>query len=762
MKNLKERRLWLLWKKQERNGKTAKVPFAANGGKCGTSEEYKQTWVTYQEAEQAAKKFKGAGVGFVIPQNLFFLDIDHQDQNDPVVKDILSRFNTYTEYSVSGDGIHVYGLCDFSKLPTYTEDGRVKLSKEYYAHHPTNGMELYVGQLTNRYAAYTGNAILDVPLADCTTAVIDILNEYMRKPEAKAKEIKTTDLGKRADSIIQALRRQKNGAKFSSLFDYGAWGDCTDHSELDLLLCSIIAFHTKDNRELLDTIFRKSVLYRDKWEREDYREQTITKAIAYQSDPDEAPLPVPKTVPPFIKPVPKTVPPFIKINENGVARVSAPLLAKYAQKHLHYLLVRNNATQNIMTYLYKDGVYSLYDNAMLQGVIKGFIAAYDEELVKMSIIKEVISLLLSDVCFTHQDDLDLDESVINFQNGLLRVTGDQPVLMPHNPQVWSTIQLPCKWNPDTIPTPIFDQYMSTLTNGDKAVEQLLLEYMGACISNVQGWRMKKTLFLVGDGNTGKSQFKLLIERLLGRDNYVGIDLSEIEARFGTGTIHRKRLIGSADMSFMSIKEAKTLKRLTGGDSIQGEIKNVSSFTYVFKGLSMFCVNAMPHIGGDNGEWVLERLMLVECPNVIPLHKQDKELLDKMYAERDGIVQKAVHALRRVIANGYRFSEPESVKMARLNFQKENSTVISFFEECMGPWPDDNVDNDSCTTGQIHTAYREWCRRNNNGYAKSAKEFRDELAAYLFTTFADMSTRRKGNTFYKDYTLTKEARCSLLH
>ena len=751
MKNLKERRLWLLWKKQERNGKTAKVPFAANGGKCGTSEEYKQTWVTYQEAEQAAKKFKGAGVGFVIPQNLFFLDIDHQDQNDPVVKDILSRFNTYTEYSVSGDGIHVYGLCDFSKLPTYTEDGRVKLSKEYYAHHPTNGMELYIGQLTNRYAAYTGNAILDVPLADCTTAVIDILNEYMRKPEAKAKERKTTDLGKRADSIIQALRRQKNGAKFSSLFDYGAWGDCTDHSELDLLLCSIIAFHTKDNRELLDTIFRKSVLYREKWEREDYREQTITKAIAYQSDPDEAPVVAPKTIPPFIK-----------INENGVSRVSAPLLAKYAQKHLHYLLVRNTAPQSIMTYLYKDGVYSLYDNAMLQGVIKGFIAAYDEELVKMSIIKEVISLLLSDVSFTHQDDLDLDESVINFQNGLLRVTGDQPVLMPHNPQVWSTIQLPCKWNPDPIPTPIFDQYMSTLTNGDKAVEQLLLEYMGACISNVQGWRMKKTLFLVGDGNTGKSQFKLLIERLLGRDNYVGIDLSEIEARFGTGTIHRKRLIGSADMSFMSIKEAKTLKRLTGGDSIQGEIKNVSSFTYVFKGLSMFCVNAMPHIGGDNGEWVLERLMLVECPNVIPLHKQDKELLDKMYAERDGIVQKAVHALLRVIANGYRFSEPESVKMARLNFQKENSTVISFFEDCMGPWPDDKVDIDGCTTGQIHTAYREWCRRNNNGYAKSAKEFRDELAAYLFTTFADMSTRRNGNTFYKDYTLTQEAQRSLLH
>lgn len=751
MKNLKERRLWLLWKKQERKGKTAKVPFAANGGKSGTSEEYKQTWVTYQEAEQAAKNFEGVGVGFVIPQNLFFLDIDHLDQNDPVVKDILSRFNTYTEYSVSGDGIHIYGFCDCSKLPTYTDGSSVKLSEEYYIHHPTNGLELYVGQLTNRYAAFTGRAIKDVPLTDCTSAVIDVLNEYMRKPKAKAKKREAADLEKRAENIIQALRSQKNGAKFSSLFDNGVWGDRTDHSELDLLLCSIIAFRTKDNRELLDAIFRKSALYREKWERTDYREQTITKAIAYQADPDEAPIATPKAIPPFIK-----------INENGVARVIAPLLEKYAREQLHYLLVRNNATQSIMTYIYKDGVYSLHDTAMLQGVIKGFIADYDEELVKMSIIKEAVNLLLSDVNFIHQDDLDVDESIINFQNGLLRVTGDQPVLMPHNPQVLSTIQLPCKWNTEPIPTPVFDQYLSMLTNDDKEVEQLLLEYMGACLSNVQGWRMKKTLFLVGDGNTGKSQFKLLIERLLGRDNYAGIDLSEIESRFGTGTIHRKRLIGSADMSFMSIKEAKTLKRLTGGDSIQGEIKNMSSFTYVFKGLSMFCVNAMPHIGGDNGEWVLERLMLVECPNVIPLGKQDKGLLDKMYAERDGIVQKAVHALLRVIANGYRFSEPESVRMARHNFQKENSTVISFYEECMEHWPDDKVNINGCTTGQIHIAYREWCKRNNNGYAKSAKEFRDELAAYLSTTFADMSTRRNGNTFYKDYTLTQEAQHSLLH
>ena len=45
--------------------------------------------------------------------------------------------------------------------------------------------------------------------------------------------------------------------------------------------------------------------------------------------------------------------------------------------------------------------------------------------------------------------------------------------------------------------------------------------------------MKKALFLVGQGDTGKSQLKSLVERLLGRGNFIGIDLKEIESRFGT-------------------------------------------------------------------------------------------------------------------------------------------------------------------------------------------------------------------------------------
>ena len=75
---------------------------------------------------------------------------------------------------------------------------------------------------------------------------------------------------------------------------------------------------------------------------------------------------------------------------------------------------------------------------------------------------------------------------------------------------------------------------------------------------------------------------------------------------------------------------------------------------------------------------------------------------------------------------------------------------------MCPWQDGKI-NRHCTTGRIYRVYQAWCRDNNNGFAKTAKEFREDLADYLGGTYADMTTRQKGNTYYKEYSLTLEAK-----
>lgn len=505
----------------------------------------------------------------------------------------------------------------------------------------------------------------------------------------------------------------------------------------------MIAFRTGPDPAAIDDIFRGSALYREKWERDDYRDATIDVGIEachgvfHKSKMDH--------------------PYFILFDDNGKPFVSAPLLAKYIRENQRYILVRDNGKQGTLIYVYKNGCYRLYAPDMMKGVIKSYIAAYDETLVRMSIVNEVFGHLTTDLNYVSQDELNADESLINFTNGLLRVTATELTLLPHSSEVLSTIQIPCRWTGHPEPTPIFDQYITDFTSGDKAIEQLLLEFMGVGLSNVKGWRMKKSLFMVGDGDTGKSQLKSLTELLLGKGNFIGIDLKEIEARFGTGAIYGTRLAGSSDMSFLSVDELKTFKKITGGDSLFAEFKGQQGFEYTYNGLLWFCMNRLPKFGGDDGQWVYDRVMVVECKNVIPKDKQDKTLLDKMYAEREGIVYKAVKALQTVIANSYRFSEPDSVSKARNTYMCENNTVIGFYHECMAERPQPGTVKDACTTGKVYDVYKAWCYDNNNGYAKTAKEFRDTLAGMLGSTFKDMTIHTDKGTCYRDLTLTIDAK-----
>ena len=155
MERIKQLRRWVCWNATPVKGRMTKVPCAANSGATGTDEKYAHTWVTYDEAVGAMKRNGYTGVGFVIPEGVFFIDKDHIDPYDPVVQELLRRFPSYAERSHSGNGVHIYGMCDLSKLPV--RNG--KLDKRYYTKNPHNGTEVYIGGLTNRFAAFTDEPV---------------------------------------------------------------------------------------------------------------------------------------------------------------------------------------------------------------------------------------------------------------------------------------------------------------------------------------------------------------------------------------------------------------------------------------------------------------------------------------------------------------------------------------------------------------------------------------------------------------------------
>lgn len=765
MESLKEKKLWLCWKYiTTEDGKKTKVPYGINGMQTGTSKKYEKSWATYEEAKAAAMKHNFHGVGFIIPKGYYFLDIDNKDLTNPMVQEILSSMDSYGETSPSGKGLHILGKCDFSKLPL--DKGR--LSKEFYCKNPHNSLELYIGGATNRYATFTGNVISDKPLTDKTTEILTFLNKHMKKSlftktyDKSSKFTSRTFKGTNKFSttkennlnfshtiepmddltLLSTARTAKNGEKFSLLYDKGDFSAFESHSNADASLCSMLAFYTGDDKERIDKLFRASALYREKWEREDYRTLTIEKAIAlcdgnfhYSLNPR---------------------PTYIYYDEKSKReRICCPLLAKYIRENLHYFFILDHAKNEVIRYVYENGCYSLYSDEMLKGVIKSYITSYNEILLKMSDVEEVFRQITTDLAFLKNDDINADENIINFQNGILYLS--DMTLRPHSPEILSTIQIPCNWNEDEVDTPIFDKFIKSLTCDDTDIENLLLEFIGVCLSNVKGWRLKKSLFMVGPGNTGKSVLKKLTEKLLGVENYIGIDLSELEARFGTSNLFGKRLAGSSDMSFSIIGELKNFKKSTGGDNLFSEYKRENGFGFTYNGLIWFCTNRLPKFGGDNGEWIYDRILLVECNNVIPPEDQDKNLIDSLYTEKQGIIVKAIHALNRVIKNGFKLTEPDSALLARRRYMIENNPISCYIEECLVLRPDRKI-TDNVTTGYIYKHFKDWCMDNSRGYIPTPKEFREGIADYFNTTFAEMTVRRgNGGTFYRDYTIEEEAK-----
>lgn len=444
------------------------------------------------------------------------------------------------------------------------------------------------------------------------------------------------------------------------------------------------------------------------------------------------------------------LPPYIyeKYDKNGdfiSYAVSCPLLADFIRQNSSYIFVRDKATDYPRCYWYRNGCYCLINEQELKGYIKKHITDFDNTLLRMRDVTEVFNNLMCDLCFVNEEFLNGNENIINFRNGLLYL--DTLELKEHTPDIYSTIQIPCNWTPENsiiFGAPVFESFLDTFTGGDKEKKKFLLQYMGVCLSNIKGYRMKKALFMTGAGNTGKSQLKMLTEKLLGSGNSAAIDLSELEQRFGTSKLYGKRLSGSSDMSYMSVNELKIFKQITGGDSIFAEFKGKPAFEFVYKGLLWFCTNRLPKFGGDRGDWVYDRIITLSCNNVIPPEKQDKLLLDKMYAERETILYMAVMGAKEVLNNGYNFDIPSECIKQREEYKKENSPVATFFEECCEMRKSNKI-ADNCTTKKMHDVFKAWCIDNNKGYAVTSREFKKELEQILGTD--DISRKTNGQTYY---------------
>lgn len=430
--------------------------------------------------------------------------------------------------------------------------------------------------------------------------------------------------------------------------------------------------------------------------------------------------------------------------------VDCMVLSDYIKSNLNYLFVRENAMGSRLIYVYNDGVYRLVNEEEFKGFIKSFIP---NEIRRSKDINEIFFDISTEHRYISCEMLNNDEKYINFKNGLLNIETMQ--MEKHNPRVLSTIQIPV----DYLPLKYcdkglnFESYIDYLADGDDCVKNILLQCMGLVISNVYGYRTKKSLFLIGKHNTGKTQIKELLVKLIGIENVSSVDLERLNSQFGTSELYQKRLAGSNDMGYQTINDMAIFKQLTGGDTISIEFKGKGSFPYRFKGFLWYNTNAYPKFSGDKAKELYNRIIPIYCNHVVPKEKRDRHLLEKMYKERQYIVALCIEKLKELIDNDFEFVESEKIVKTREEYEVENNNLYMFVKDCCIVSESPLDQGERVTRKTFRLAYTRWCDSNSYRY----KVNDNDLMEYLSQKYGTRLIKSSGYYKLDNIKLTYECR-----
>ncbi len=245
---LRRRRQWV-------NRDDRKIPQTPGTKRCADSTD-SETWRSFEEAIE-----DGRGLGFVFTSGDPFTGIDLDKCRDPetgVVEEwarrIVEDLDGYVEVSPSGTGLHIIVR---GKLPAgHNRRGHVEAySAERYFTMSGSGSG---GKIPKRQAEL--ERFYQAHLED--------------RPVARSNPVTATGLPT-DEQVIEKLLRETSG-KGRALFG-GDISGYESHSSADQAFMNKLFFYTQDEGQI-DAIFRRSGLYREKWNRHDYRRRTYMKA----------------------------------------------------------------------------------------------------------------------------------------------------------------------------------------------------------------------------------------------------------------------------------------------------------------------------------------------------------------------------------------------------------------------------------------------------------------------------------------------------
>ncbi|WEG13980.1 phage/plasmid primase, P4 family [Pullulanibacillus sp. KACC 23026] len=728
---------WILWRSEKRDGKPTKVPYQITGEMAQSNN--KRTWSTFPTIIKFYEQGGYDGIGFMFSKDDPFVgvDIDHcvsEGALSELAEDAIEIMQSYTEYSPSGEGIHIIAK---GKLPLKGPGTGRK--------NPSIGLEVY---RHGRYFTFTGDCLDNVPVEERTDALHSLFDKYLKekeKPASKSRALVADqeDLSNLSNSQLwDKMFQSKNGGTIKNLFDGILING--DHSASDMALCNHLAFWTDKDAVKMDTMFRESGLIRDKWDKRHssdgrtYGQMTIETAIHstsstisdFEPQHQERPYEIYFSDEQGIEDTEEIIdkPPAFHLTELG----NAERIAYYHGEDIKYC--------NELEWLIWNGKQWQEDSkrkieALAAQTLRGLYAEskaeedkyrakqlYDwakkceRRAIRINSILDVRPMVS-----VKKKDFDSHKFLFNCENGVIDLkTGE---LKKHDRDLLLTKISPVPYKKDT-KCPNWLSFLESifLTLDGKPDHELITFLQKAIGYSLTGVTKEQVMFfLFGNGRNGKSTFINTIQDLLGEYGRQTNSDTFLKKRNDSGINNDvARLDGARFVSAVESEEGQQLsealvKQITGGEKMSARFLRQEYFEFTPEFKVFFTTNHKPIIkGSDEGIW--RRIKLIPFTVTIPEDKIDYDLPEKLKSEMPGILNWAVEGCLKWQREG--LGESKTVKTATEDYRQDMDILGPFIEENCTIHPEAKIEAKS-----LYENYSNWAYQNNEMELKNRAFYR---------------------------------------
>ena len=723
---LRDLKQWGLYSRKwlpEKN-KYTKLPLTVDGRAASSTNE--TTWSSFDEALTAyltPNNFEVAGLAFFFKPPYIGIDIDHiKDdiaatiQGDPntVTNDFIKRTKSYTETSMSGEGIHIITKGDFTGKK-----------------HRKGQFEFYD---KGRFFALTGQAFGSLNDYSQINRIKSENFDYLYKryigedkpliPQ-ETKPVPSNNLSK--NDVILKAAQSKTGKRFTTLYK-GDWqGLYESQSEADQAFMNDLAFWTAKDRSMMDEIMRESGLYRPKWDerrgRLTYGEITMNEAInstsdTYKSHSDQYQIFVKGfNVPDDAKPITLTT--AFNYTDTGFRN-------RFLRDHPKDVLFSQQTKQ----FLYFNGNRWVYDTSgvvprMLDPVIDKIgneqrlspddVGAKDEGAATKAFHdfekrclshngQQAVLSMIANQRGVDDSEFDRKTNIINTPSGIVDLSSGS--IKPATTEDLVTKSTNAEIS--EIETPIFDKFMLDIFPSHPELIELVQKLIGYTITGTVAEQL--TVFLLGKGNengaNGKSVLVEVLRQILG-DYAVSIQPETITYSKTTNSSSNTdnqiadtkgaRMIATSEIERGAKLSESMLKRLTGGEMITAKRLYEKPISFMPTGTLWMSSNYKPIISGtDNGIW--RRLVFI--PMTAKITKKDPHLKDKLMTEKAGIMNWIIEGALKYQRDGIQL--PKIITNEVDEYREDMDDVATFINDCFDKVP-------GCRTpfSEISDRFKEW-------------------------------------------------------